>query len=210
MAYTDTLGDVFKVTAAFTYSNSQVEEIGIHYKVAAAGVGDTRASLLAYMSTGVLAYILPQVPASARYYGTEVSRVKSANPVGPVVTYDGTAGGSASNMLPTQTRGLISWKTAFSGRAYRGRTYLPSTTVAYCTPVGKPLLALLTAWQSWATYMLGAVTSGGTTWVPGVYHRVPTAVIGSVFDQFTGGLVGPSFATQRRSGDYGRVNSSPF
>jgi len=210
MAYTDHLGDVFKAIAAFQYSNGQVEEFGIHYQIAAAGTGDSRMAVLNYMSTGVSTYLLPYVPATAHFYGQELSAVKTVAPTSPAVLYDGTAGGSASNMLPTQTRGLISWKTQFAGRAYRGRTYLPSTTIAYSTPVGKPLLAALTSWQGWATYMLGPILSGGTTWVPGVYHRTPTAGISSIFDQFTSAVVGPSFATQRRSGDYGRVNSAPF
>jgi len=210
MAYTDHLGDIFKVTMAFSYSNSQVQEIGIHYQIAAAGVGDSRSSVLGYVATGVNVYLLPGVPSTAHYYGAEMSAVKSLAPVAPVVLYDGTAGGVSGNMVPTQVRGLMTWRTQYAGRAYRGRSYLPSTTVSNVTSVGKPLLALLTNWQGWGTYMLGPVVAGGTTWVPGIFHRKPTAVISSVFDQFTAAVVGPAFATQRRSGDYGRLNPPPF
>ncbi len=208
--YVDTVGDIFRVTMAFTYADSQVEECTIHYRVAVAGTGDSRLGLLGYADTGVLVYLLPRVPATASYYGSEISAAKTAAPWGPKVSYSGVVGGSAFIPLPTQTRGLISWKTALAGRAYRGRTYLPSTTIDNLTAPGKPTAAAVTSWAGWATYMVAPAVVSGTTWVPGVFHRKPTAVIASVFDPFTSFTASNQFATQRRSGMYGRVNGPPF
>ena len=126
------------------------------------------------------------------------------------MAYDGTSGGDSGFELPTQVRGLISWKTALAGRAYRGRSYLPTPTVTFNTVDGGPTSTCLTAWAGFATFLQAPVVTGGSTWVPGIYHRVPTAVISSIFDQFTGATVSSFFATQRRSGRFGRPNNPPF
>jgi hypothetical protein len=210
VAYTDHVGDIMKVTAAFTYPNGQVEEFGIHYQCAAAGTGDTRSALTAYMDSGVGVYLVPTFPATVLYYGSECSTIKALAAYGPVVSYQNTPGTGGAGFPPTQVRGLISWKTQYAGRAYRGRTYLPTPSIANVTTMGKPQPALLTTYSGLATYLQGTVTSGGTSWIPGIYHRIPTAGISSIFDRFTAALVGSGFATQRRSGDYGRVNGPPF
>lgn len=210
MAYVDTIGDIFRLTYAFTYSDGQVEEVDIHYRIANAGVSDSRAALLAYANTGVTSILLPRIPDSAFFYGTKLSTIKSAAPWAPVVDYSNTAGGDTNFTAPTQVRGLASWKTALSGRAYRGRSYIPTPSIDSITTDGKVTTACATVWLNWAVYAGQPQTLSGTTWVPGIYHRKPTAVISSTFDATTGVTVSNQFATQRRSGAYGRPNNAPF
>lgn len=210
MAYVDHVGDIFRLTMAWSYNNSQVEECTLHYQVAATSGGDSRAGMLGYIQTVVNANITPELPATTVFYGVQLSPVKTLAPWAPVIEYDGTVGGTASLEIPTQVRGLISWHTAMSGRAYRGRMYLPTPTIDGVTTTGKPTTTLLTAWASFASTMTTPVVASGTTWVPGIYHRVPTHLISSVFDAIISATVSSEFATQRRSGAYGRTNAPPF
>lgn len=210
MAYTDHVGDIFRVTAAFTMPNSQVQEIDLHYQIASAGAGDTRSNVLGYVDTGIGVYLVPTLQTTVAYYGVKISAIKSLAPFSPLVLYNGATGGSAGILLPEQSRGLVSWKTQYSGRAYRGRTYLPTSTASFNTTNGIPAAAYLTQAAGWATYQIAPIVAGGTTWIPGVYHKKPTAGISSVFDQFTSVLAGNRWATQRRGGALGRPNLPPF
>lgn len=210
MAYTDHAGDIFRVTMAFDVGGGQVQECDIHYRVASAGAGDSRPAVLSYVNSGYDPYLKPYLPTTTSYYGSKISTIKALAAWSPLVVYVNVAGTNADPTLPTQDRGLVSWKTAYSGRAYRGRTYLPTPSTDSLTTTGKVATTTQTAWTAWAAYMISPIVSGGTTWIPGVYHRKPTADISSTFDQFTSAIVSDLFATQRRGGQYGRPNQLPF
>jgi hypothetical protein len=119
--------------------------------------------------------------------------------------------------LPKQTCGLISYVDGLSGRAHRGRMYVPFPssadnvadgvpTVGYVVNLGALLTALLVP-----IIVVGA--GGNTTIQPGLYHRAkvgPPPVPQSI--TILSGPPTPStlWATQRRRGDYGRPNRAPL
>lgn len=208
--YVDHVGDIFVAVSAYQFNDNQVEECTLHFQCAVAGGGDTRVALLTHLNSLIVTNVIPNLSSSASLYGSKLSTVKALGPWSPVVVYNRTAGSDAYPPLPTQVRGLISWHTALAGRAYRGRMYLPTPGGDQITSTSGVPTGVLTDWGTLATGLVAPYSTGGTTWIPGVYHRVPTAVISSIFDQITSATVSDVYATQRRSGAYGRPNVAPF
>lgn len=208
--YVDHVGDIFITTAAYQFNDNQVEECTLHYQCAVAGGGDTRASLLTHINSLIVTNVCPTLATTSSFYGSKMSTVKALGPWSPIVVYSGTSGSDTSPALPTQVRGLISWHTALAGRAYRGRMYLPTPGSDHVTTTSAVPTSVLTDWGTLATGLVAPYATGGTTWIPGIYHRVPTAGIASVFDQIISATVSDVYATQRRSGAFGRPNAAPF
>jgi hypothetical protein len=171
---------------------------------------NSHSALATHVNTAVTSHLIAHMSNAVMFYGSQASLVKSIAPWAPVATYSNTQGTVAGPSLPTQDRALISWKTDFSGRAYRGRTYMFTPTNFELSAEGRPSGTYLLALQDFANQMIAPFVNGPSTWVLGLWHRKPTADIGSSFDQFTAATVSNSWASQRRSGDYGRPNSQPF
>jgi hypothetical protein len=131
----------------------------------------------------------------------------------PAIITEGAVGSGGVSPLPTQVSGLGKFQTNMTGRAYRGRIYMPfpwaaaidtdyTPTVAYQTLVGNVLSA-------WVT--LQSITTGGSTYqfVPVIFHRkagksgVPVA---GTWNQIINNLVPKEWATQRKRGNFGKVN----
>jgi len=126
-------------------------------------------------------------------------------PLGGIAT-DPASGGDAGGILPGQVCGITSYRTLLTGRAYRGRHYLPFPSQANVDTDGTPSTTYLTdanIWQGkYRTYgplTVGAVTA---TFVPIVFHKASGThtVIGD-------GFAKKKWATQRRRGDFGRLNN---
>lgn len=109
--------------------------------------------------------------------------------------------------LPTQDTGIVSLNTLKSGRAYRGRFYFPFPLVSQLDATDStPTAAYVTALKNLADALVktwNVVGAGGTaTLVPTIYHRA-----NQTNDQIIGYVAKKLWATQRRRGDYGRLNS---
>jgi hypothetical protein len=121
------------------------------------------------------------------------------------------AGTGGANAMPTQVRGLTRRLTAFGGPSNRGRIYWPFPWQAAATSAGAPTGAyqgdLTTAWGGIAP--VGGVTytgGGGTvTLLPIIWHRKT-----GTYTYITSYVNGVGFATQKKSGFYGRTNTSPI
>lgn len=151
---------------------------------------------------------------SAEYRGVLVTRASGALPmtiptVGtPTAVTNGTAGTTA---LPKQTAGLISLRTANQGKKNRGRQYVPFPATASDTGAGVPTLLYLTdlvalGVELRTTRVYGNVGLTATaTMAPVIWKKgaVPFSVIDSM-------VARRAWATQRKRGDYGRLNSSPI
>jgi len=126
------------------------------------------------------------------------------------VTRAGTGSGG-STLLPTQIRGLISWYGGLAGRQYRGRTYVPFPSQTAEDVSGNPTGAYTTVLGILrnAIFTPITVTSGGgsCTLRHGIFHRkAPVPYLSETVFAFTRN----KFATQRRSGAFGKTNTSPF
>jgi len=130
------------------------------------------------------------------------------------------SGAVAGNPLPSQTRGLVSWKTDNAGRSYRGRNYIPFPSAGDNTATGVPsagykvgLAAIASQWGSGQFNFGDGVNTA--RWLPEIFHRnapKPPAVLPLKFSgtAITAAVVGDFWATQRKSGGYGRANIPPF
>jgi hypothetical protein len=155
------------------------------------------------------------------YRGSMLRIIRAGAPFAPVV-YTGNSGTGtfAGSPGPSQARGLISWQTAFAGRSYRGRTYLPFPGQGANTADGLPnngYLGALSAVITMITTNPLVITASGQTTrlIFGIYHRrapkppATTPLAGTMTD-IVAGRRSLQWATQMRSGSYGRPNPLPF
>jgi hypothetical protein len=121
------------------------------------------------------------------------------------------AGTGGATLLATQVRGIIKRLTNFAGRKYRGRLFLPFPTSTFSNTNGTPSGAYLTATANLVTALepaAGITVAGGggtVTLLPIIWHRVSRT-----YDYITGHETEAYFATQRKSGNFGRPNLIPF
>ena len=119
-----------------------------------------------------------------------------------------TKGTLAGDLLPAQVSGLIQWKTAVAGRHGKGRIYVPFPTESVNEADGVPnsgyLADLLLLGHD--MQLSQSLTHAGTTieLEPVLFNRTTHGVT-SIIQARTPGR----WATQRRRGMYGRMNSLP-
>lgn len=193
------------------YSASQIGVNTVHYRITQATnpIGDNIAA--AQISLALAPLYKAYLPQTANYLGVSVQR---AYPLPRTRAYatkaDQGPGTQLLDMMPKQVSGLIKCWADAGGPAYRGRIYLPFPCEADNDANGQPT----NSWNTLATpiknylYSVITVTSGGNTndWTPVIYHRAgpsnsPTIVQAQVVLKW---------ATQKRRGDFGRINALPF
>jgi hypothetical protein len=88
-----------------------------------------------------------------------------------------------ADALPDNTAEVISWKTAYIGRRYRGRTFYPATSETN-TATDRYLSGFMSLLGTYAARMLTGFTFGGVTITPAIASRV-----GVVLNVLTGFLI---------------------
>lgn len=209
MPYVDTVGDVWKVTMGFSYTNSQVQEPGFSLAIVSSGGGDSRAALAGQVDALVAAHILPYLDPLANYDGCKISREISAFKWAPVVTTGPVAGTSSFASLPTQCRVLTRLKTAFVGREFRGRVFGCTPTTDQQDTDLHPAPQILAKWFTVLDTFRAGLTVGGTLWKLCVFHRAKPPAVPASYDLVTQVSSIKEWGTQRRGGDFGRKNQSP-
>ena len=179
--------------------------------------GATDSEIAAAYAASVAGPMKAAMSHKATYRGISVGRCFPL-PVG-VTTDDntGTAAGTAAvDMMATQVSGIITKRTSFGGRAFRGRMYVPFVPVDAADGSGKPtgaygiLLAAVGVAACSSFIVVGA--GGNTTMVPCLFHRkgyivgTPPPVGVNTITPVTNLTLSSKFATQRRRGMYGRPN----
>jgi hypothetical protein len=197
------VNDIAQVRLFFTLAGQQME-CGFGFRCL--NVAGTLANLasdfktaMVKNSSGGLLYPMTDDTTSS---SLRVMDVKPGTAAPYDYTYATVAGGeTSSDPLPPQCAAVLTWHTAFSGRSYRGRTYLPGlgeiTQVA-----GAWTSTYLTALGTIVTQMLAVFGPGGSNanWEFGVISRVnngaprPTPIE----TQITSGAVRTTVFTQRR------------
>jgi hypothetical protein len=210
------LGNVYKYRV-FCYSGDQTGLNTKYFQVSAVTGTPQSELLLAQALDSVMAPLYkPALFNGAQYIGSDIQNITSPPPY-PVQlgtnanTGIGTGGGVP---MASQVSGIYTTRTGLTGRAYRGRSYVPFPPAAASTIGPPPLMgagyiATLTAIadEMTGTTMLNV---GGTfyylAWM--IRHKGPTPPAGTLTPT-TVSVVGSSWATQRRRGDYGRTNPVP-
>lgn len=116
-------------------------------------------------------------------------------------TYTAVLGGVASESLPPQCAGVITWRTGLSGRSHRGRTFLPGVAESDQSD-GILLSGYITAVQAVVTQMLAVFGPAGsdTNWQFVVISEVSAGVprVPKIGTAITAGVVQPDVQSQRR------------
>ena len=103
-------------------------------------------------------------------------------------------GVASGDSLPYTAAGVWSWRTAYAGRSYRGRSYIPEIPEAHQNK-GVLSSTLLNAWTNYANDLLAAYGSGGSSadYELGVWSQKL-----STFTIFNDVLIRSLLGTQRR------------
>lgn len=150
------------------------------------------------------------MPSIVEWRGAGLRRVKPAPPSPEFfnITHAGPAD-LTSALLPTQTCGLITLLTQFSGRKFRGRKYVPFPSEEHNDADGVPTGPYLTALQGLAnlfTTPLNVAAGGGSIDLsPVIYHRTAQTT-----DTIIGSVPKTVWATQRRRDGFHAGDLVPF
>jgi hypothetical protein len=118
------------------------------------------------------------------------------------------AGTAGTDPMPSQVAGVISRKSGFAGRRYRGRVYVPFPSEQDNDAFGRPTANYQSRLAAFAQLLPGITTinvGGGQIQLQGTVvsrkFNLDTPILTTVARQFWG--------TQRRRGDFGRTNPPP-
>lgn len=146
------------------------------------------------------------ISSEAGYMGLSV-RVLNPTGLPAIVTASAGAGTGGAQVLPRQVSGIITKRTEFAGRSYRGRMYVPFPSEADSDTFGAPNAGYLGALSNIAIQMVSVVTVGaGYSFQPVVYQRANILNSAPIINY----RVNDRFATQKRRGSYGKQNSGPI
>lgn len=201
------LGDIFQVRI-FTRFGSQLGLMIRQYRITAETAGGVTPQEIAVVMDG--AYGVPvraTLSSSANYLGVDVQRLR---PLPPTVVAIGSAGAAAGlvpgDPLPRQCSGLITLRTNFAGRRFRGRAYVPFPGETDNTSLSAPSAAYVVNLGSISTVMNGPISVtgvAGTAIMNGVIWNRTTLTDTLI----TTNIPRTEWATQRRRGAFGRPNT---
>lgn len=209
MPYVDAIGDIARVTIAAIYPDNQVQEVNHNFLCTTPSGADSRPGLGAAVLSIWSAYAA-FLPSNVSLYGYKVSIVNRKPPPMPRALVSSTTGTASGLLMPTQTRPVIGWQTINAGRSQRGRTFAFTPAASLMGSTGFPSATLTTGLNTIASALLAGMTPSGSLWLLTLAHRIkgpPVTWSSTVLNTGTGT---GKFGTQRKSGNYGRVNASPW
>jgi hypothetical protein len=155
------LNDVHRFSCVGTHLGTEVAIITLHARETS-GIAEV-AALANIIRTDLITPLAAQQSTAFRWDSIQVITDNTT----PRRSYEYTtgfpvAGGNAGgDELPHQVAMVVTLKTAYAGRSYRGRVYLPALTEAQFT-AGLFTAACVTAVNSCFTTLLGHIGSSGT------------------------------------------------
>jgi len=127
--------------------------------------------------------------------------------LGPALNLEGTFGGGP---LPGQVSGLITKKSADGSKKGRGRSYIPFPSEDANGPDGNPTADYLLVLIAFATQTMTTLNATGVAGLMTADPVIANRPIPGLVKAITSTIPRPRWATQRRRGDYGKPNVSPF
>jgi len=184
----------------------------LHFRVQAIAGTATTTNIIGLKIDNELRAAYPDVLADdASYQGVGIRRISPLPITSEEFCTLGAVSGNAGTLeLPLQVSGVITFKTGLAGPSKRGRAYIPFPSTTDVDTDGSPKQTYadrLTA--IWSSLIGGYVAgSGGNTATVQliIYHRID----GTWTNVNSGGGGNKKWGTQRRRGDYGKPNVSPF
>lgn len=176
---------------------------------AVAGISLDLPTALAQWDLGASALMVPMLTAQASYYGSAIKIMSPTPSVEFSTTANTAVGTAAGDSAPKQSSLVVTKKTAFPGRAFRGRMYIPFPGDVATDASGSPAAAYVVLANNLASFLLLATTLtvglNSVTLQPVIPHSTgaaPTDILGFVVQK--------KFGTQRRRGDYGKIEPAPW
>lgn len=193
-----------------TYRCRAADQLGLvtcAYRVTSIfGTGATDLDMATVMDANAGTALIPIIGTGAQYVSTQVRRLRPLPaPVPVTVSLSGGAGTATGDLLPRNVSGLVSKQTAFAGRRFRGRGFIPFPTEDHNDATGHPSAGYLTLLNTVRTFLFGNVLvlgmTNGAQLQATIFHRA-----GATDDLVTSSSSTAKWAQQHRRGDYGRPN----
>jgi hypothetical protein len=207
-----TAGMTMRMTVACVETDQVALNDFYWFCTAVAGASQTDAQAAAQLDATLAPLYKPALAALAEYYGVKIQIIDPLPmPIFATSTANTGPGTGAGGPVPGQVSGLVSLKTNLSGRANRGRLYIPFPAASFVEAASAlPTVAYDTLLLAIANVLKlpFLVTTGAdsATLLPMIWHRASRTKTPIVMAEESG-----KFATQRRRGNYGRPNTiNPF
>lgn len=212
MAVLLTPGNKLRVTIACRTDTGHNGLMVAKYDVKAVGGAGATDQFLADQLSPLFATAMKAImPSTAFYYGLKIEHL-DVLPAASVVSYVGNgAGTKAGDLLPQQTAAVITKRTAKAGRRWRGRTYIPFLSEAYCDANAKPTAALSADTATLRSYFSSdvVITVGpDTVTVRNIIANANIPV--GLFEYVLTADLRSQFGTQRRRSQINRADLVPF
>jgi hypothetical protein len=215
------MNDIWKVL--IVTANVPNFQVGINtlYFVEGAntGAGTDAPGMALTFSTAIAALYKAVMPGTATYRGVSAQKLALA-PLAPApsITLAG-VGTAAGNSAPNQVAAVLSLRTAFAGKKFRGRSYIAFPPISFSDVNGDMTAAAQTAYLALGVAILtpfiavgGAGTSVMSLCVRGTNLPRPVPPLRPTYSYTTVNSVQMAlkWGTIRRRGQFGRLNALPF
>jgi hypothetical protein len=203
-------GNILRVTIVCSQTN-QVSLNRMHYIASGVAGTPTDLQVATAADTAFAAAMKAIIPLTATYRGCMCQIVSPNVPMFVTQSSNANAGtgGFGTTPMPAQVCGLITWLSVFAGRTGHGRFYAPFPAIGAATSGETPSAGYVTNLGTLAAAINGFTTvAGGGNSV--TLQQCNWNQLHGFQHAFTGYVVRPRWATQKRRGDYGRANVSPI
>jgi hypothetical protein len=213
------LGDVWKVrTVCYTPSQIAINDLLYINNGTVGGTEPTADQYASALDLIVAPLYKALMTANSSYRGLSWQLQVRPLPQAVFTSFSDGVGTNSGNMSPTQVSYVIGKETAFAGRRYRGRIYPGFVPAVFVTAAGNLTTSGLTALTALASALVANLVVIGTNPGEGTITFVPVlrslALPGPppsyAYYHLTSTTARSKIGTQRRRGNYGRLNILPF
>lgn len=201
------VNDIYRVTVGCQWGVQAGVNVTHWFVSAIGGASVNDSDIAAHFDATFAVLYKPLIHNNSRYEGVKVQKIRPL-PVSlaAISTANAGVGTGGAAALPPQVAGLISLRTAFSGRAFRGRIYLPFPGEGdNIDATGRPEVLYVNTATTLGTALVTpqVVTAGANTATLrcGIYRRSNFTI-----NTVQAAIVRSLWATQRRRGDFGQPN----
>jgi len=170
------VNDIIQVRLRCTLGTTEAFNVLHYVSLATVGAPIPAPVAAAQFETQLAPPLIALLSAQAAYTATIINRILPLPPTAPALSNALTAAGAvAGDAAPSQAAGIFTKQTAFAGRGFRGRTYVPFPAEADNDVMSVPIAGYVTRLGVLATAHANGlvVTSGAASesWIPIVFHK---------------------------------------
>lgn len=213
------LNDIYKMRV-YCY-DADLTQVAINttywQTTAEAGTGATQFAMASALDALLSPVYIAAMSSRSIYRGLTFQKISPGLPlVASVSTGNNGPGSVGATTAPGQVSGLISFKTPFAGKGFRGRIYIPFPYSTAADGQGRMVAGYQTVLRDIAAVYVAPHTIGAggntTTLECSIQHRENPGAIPPVYRYYSldSSNVPLAFATQRRRGQFGRTNPLPI